>query len=89
MNLCVENNVKNLIYTSDILVTFVPFTKMGMFAAIVNETETKTKMPTTDDQFLIMGYPPSKLRGEKLVLEANGKGLENGKGGKNLLRQET
>lgn len=53
---------------------------MGMFGAIVNETESKTKMPTTDEQFLISGYPPSKLRGEKLVLEANGKPLNNGNG---------
>lgn len=35
-------------------------------------------MPTTDSQFLIPGYPPSKLRGEKLVLEAHGKKLNNG-----------
>lgn len=77
-----ENNVKFLIYTSDILVTLIPFTKMGMFGAIVNETESKTKMPTTDEQFLISGYAPSKLRGEKLVLEANGKPLNNGNGEK-------
>uniref|UniRef100_A0A336L505 CSON004995 protein n=1 Tax=Culicoides sonorensis TaxID=179676 RepID=A0A336L505_CULSO len=34
LNLCIENNVKFLIYTSDILVTLIPFTKMGMFGAI-------------------------------------------------------
>lgn len=80
INLCVENNVKTLIHTSDTLVTFVAFTKMGMFAAIINETESKTRMPTTDEQFLVLGYPASKLRGEKLVLAANGKPLSNGKG---------
>jgi hypothetical protein len=52
----------------------------GTFSIIVNQTESKAKTPTTDSQFLIPGFPASKLRAEKMVLSSYGLKLSNGKG---------
>lgn len=52
----------------------------GTFSIIVNQTEVKAKTPSTDSQFLIPGFPASKLRAEKMVLAAYGLQLRNGKG---------
>lgn len=52
----------------------------GTFSIIVNQTEVKAKTPSTDSQFLIPGFPASKLRAEKMVLSAYGLKLSNGKG---------
>lgn len=49
-------------------------------AVIVNQTEAKAKTPTVDSEFLIPGYPSSKLRAEKLVEAADGAMLQNGRG---------
>lgn len=79
IDLCIKNNVPNLIYTSSALVTFVPYMGKGTFSIIVNQTEVKAKTPSTDSQFLIPGFPASKLRAEKMVLSAYGLQLSNGK----------
>lgn len=52
----------------------------GTFSIIVNQTEAKAKTPSTDSQFLIPGFPASKLRAEKMVLSSYGLKLSNGKG---------
>lgn len=57
-----------------------PYLGKGTFAVIVNQTEAKAKTPSTDSQFLIPGFPASKLRAEKLVLSSYGLKLSNGKG---------
>ncbi|CRK96173.1 CLUMA_CG009602, isoform A [Clunio marinus] len=79
IDLCIKHNVPNLIYTSSALVTFVPYMGKGTFSIIVNQTESKAKTPSTDSQFLIPGFPASKLRAEKLVLSSHGTKLINGK----------
>lgn len=52
----------------------------GTFSVILNQTEVKAKTPSTDSQFLIPGFPASKLRAEKMVLSSHGLQLSNGKG---------
>lgn len=52
----------------------------GTFAVIVNQTENKAKPAGCDSQFLIPGFPASKLRAEKLVLSSYGRRLSNGEG---------
>jgi hypothetical protein len=58
----------------------VPYMGKGTFSIIVNQTESKAKTPSTDSQFLIPGFPASKLRAEKMVLSSYGLKLSNGKG---------
>lgn len=58
----------------------VPYMGKGTFSVIVNQTEAKAKTPSTDSQFLIPGFPASKLRAEKMVLSSYGLKLSNGKG---------
>jgi hypothetical protein len=58
----------------------VPYMGKGTFSIIVNQTESKAKTPSTDAQFLIPGFPASKLRAEKMVLSSYGLKLSNGKG---------
>lgn len=52
----------------------------GTFTVIVNQTENKAKPAGCDSQFLIPGFPASKLRAEKLVLSSYGRRLSNGEG---------
>lgn len=80
IDLCVKYNISRLIFTSTSAVTLIPYMGRATFAIIVNQVESKAKTPTLDTGFLIPGYPASKLRGEKLVLGAHGKTLENGEG---------
>ncbi len=47
------------------------------FALVINQTESKAKTPSTDSGFLIPGYSSSKLRAEKIVLDAYGATLGN------------
>lgn len=79
IDLCSKYNVRNLIYTSSALVTLVPYMGKGTFSIILNQTESKAKTPSTDSQFLIPGFPASKLRAEKMVLSSYGLKLSNGK----------
>ncbi|KAG5677099.1 hypothetical protein PVAND_006882 [Polypedilum vanderplanki] len=80
IDLCIKYNVPNLIYTSTALVTFIPCMGKGTFSIIVNQTENKAKAASCDSQFLIPGFPASKLRAEKFVLSSYGRKLSNGKG---------
>lgn len=57
-----------------------PYLGKGTFSVIVNQTESRAKTPTVDSQFLMPGFPASKLRAEKMVLRSNGMELDNGKG---------
>lgn len=73
------------IYMYNIFISFVNFCRVpymgkGTFSIIVNQTESKAKTPSTDSQFLIPGFPASKLRAEKMVLSSYGLKLSNGKG---------
>ncbi|XP_017157120.1 3 beta-hydroxysteroid dehydrogenase/Delta 5--_4-isomerase [Drosophila miranda] len=85
VDLCIQNNVKRLVYTSCTSVCFVPFKGRSTFSAVINSTESKTDTPTLDgaslweqdSQFLIAGYASSKLRGENIVLNSNGAPLQN------------
>lgn len=77
--MCLANNVGKLVFTSTSAVTLIPYMGSTM-AVIVNQTEAKAKTPALDSAFLIPGYPASKLRAEKLVSNANGNMLQNGKG---------
>ncbi|KAH8234795.1 hypothetical protein KR032_003211 [Drosophila birchii] len=85
VDLCIQNNVKRLVYTSCTSVCFVPFKGRSTFSAVINSTESKTDTPTLDSstlweqdsQFLIAGYASSKLRAENIVLNSNGAPLEN------------
>jgi hypothetical protein len=52
----------------------------GTFTIIVNQTENKAKAASSDSQFLIPGFPASKLRAEKIVLSSYGQPLNDGKG---------
>lgn len=52
----------------------------GTFTVIVNQTENKAKTALCDSQFIIPGFPASKLRAEKLVLSSYGRKLSNGEG---------
>jgi hypothetical protein len=60
----------------------IPYMSKGTFSIIVNQTEAKTKTPSTDSQLLIPGFPASKLRAEKIILSSYGLKLSNGKGKK-------
>ncbi|EDX10820.1 3 beta-hydroxysteroid dehydrogenase/Delta 5--_4-isomerase [Drosophila simulans] len=87
VDLCIQNNVKRLVYTSCTSVCFVPFKGRSTFSAVINSTESKTDTPTLDsstlweqdNQFLIPGYASSKLRAENIVLNSNGAPLNNQK----------
>uniref|UniRef100_A0A1B0CYW6 3-beta hydroxysteroid dehydrogenase/isomerase domain-containing protein n=1 Tax=Phlebotomus papatasi TaxID=29031 RepID=A0A1B0CYW6_PHLPP len=76
VNLCVKHRVPRLIFTSTSSVTLVPY--MGStIAVILNQTEGKARVPDDESEFLIPGYTASKLRAEKIVLEANGTPLRD------------
>ncbi|KAH8379295.1 hypothetical protein KR009_004059 [Drosophila setifemur] len=85
VDLCIQHNVKRLLYTSCTSVCFVPFKGRSTFSAIINSTESKTDTPTLDSsklweqdgEFLIAGYASSKLRAENIVLNSNGAPLAN------------
>jgi hypothetical protein len=74
-----SSNMYNILYPSENCCR-VPYMGKGTFSIIVNQTESKAKTPTTDSQFLIPGFPASKLRAEKMVLSSYGLKLSNGKG---------
>ncbi|XP_055687921.1 3 beta-hydroxysteroid dehydrogenase/Delta 5--_4-isomerase type 2 [Lutzomyia longipalpis] len=70
VNLCVKYRVPRLVFTSTSAVTLVPY--MGStFAVILNQTEGKARVPDDESEFIIPGYIASKLRAEKIVLDAN------------------
>ncbi|TDG52882.1 hypothetical protein AWZ03_000425 [Drosophila navojoa] len=85
VDLCIQQNVKRLIYSSCTSVCFVPFKGRSTFSAVINSTESKTDTPTLDSsklweqdsEFLIAGYASSKLRAENIVLNSNGAPLQN------------
>lgn len=87
MELCVEHNIKRLIYTSCASVCMVPFKGHSTFTLVINQTESKAPTPKYDAQnpsdfdkhFLIPGYSASKLRAETIVLNSNGTLLSNQK----------
>ncbi|KAL7048012.1 hypothetical protein ACKWTF_003177 [Chironomus riparius] len=78
IDLCIRHNVPNLIYTSTALVSFATYMGQGSFSIIINQTENKAKTPATDSQFIIPGFPATKLRAEKMVLSSYGRKLANG-----------
>lgn len=92
LDLCIQNNVKRLVYSSCTSVCFVPFKGRSTFSAIINSTESKTDTPVLDSsklweqdgEFLIAGYASSKLRAENIVLNSNGAPLQNQLGKKQL-----
>lgn len=85
LDLCIQNNVKRLVYSSCTSVCFLPFKGRSTFSAIINSTESKTDTPVLDSsklweqdgEFLIPGYASSKLRAENIVLNSNGAPLQN------------
>ncbi|KAM8709200.1 hypothetical protein ACLKA7_016072 [Drosophila subpalustris] len=85
VDLCIQHNVKRLVYSSCTSVCFVPFKGRSTFSAVINSTESKTDTPTLDssklweqdNEFLIAGYASSKLRAENIVLNSNGAPLQN------------
>ncbi|KAH8405284.1 hypothetical protein KR222_001962 [Zaprionus bogoriensis] len=85
LDLCIQNNVKRLVYSSCTSVCFVPFKGRSTFSAVINSTESKTDTPMLDSsklweqdgEFLIAGYASSKLRAENIVLNSNGAPLQN------------
>ncbi|XP_017481113.1 PREDICTED: 3 beta-hydroxysteroid dehydrogenase/Delta 5--_4-isomerase type 2 [Rhagoletis zephyria] len=87
VDLCVQHNVKRLVYTSCASVCLVPFKGYSTFTIVINQTESKALTPTFnaqdttdfDKSFLIPGYTSSKLRGETIVLNSNGALLSNQK----------
>lgn len=80
INLCIKHNVPRLIYTSSASVTLTSYLGLAPFAVVVNQTESKTKTITKDQELLIPGYSVSKYRAEKIVLYANGTNLANDTG---------
>lgn len=80
INLCIKYNIPRLVYTSTSAVTLMPYMGRATFSVIINQTESKAKTPSTDNGFLIPGYPSSKLRAEKIVLNSYGATLANGVG---------
>lgn len=77
IDLCIEFNIKYLIFASDIVVSMVPLTSSAVIAGIVNASESKVKFPLTDSGFVVPGYSPAKLKGEKLVLKSHGLKLKD------------
>ncbi|KAH8302313.1 hypothetical protein KR044_005029 [Drosophila immigrans] len=85
VDLCIQNNVKRLVYSSCTSVNFLPFKGRSTFSAVINSTESKTDTPALDSsklweqdkEFLIAGYASSKLRAENIVLNSNGAPLLN------------
>lgn len=47
-------------------------------AIMVYKTEARATPPESRNEFLIPGYPETKLMAEKLILAANGRTLKNG-----------
>lgn len=88
VDLCVQHNVKRLIYTSCASVCLVPFKGYSTFTIVINQTESKANTPIFnaqdaadfDKSFLIPGYSSSKLRAETIILNSNGALLNNQKG---------
>lgn len=88
VDLCMQHNVKRLIYTSCASVCLVPFKGYSTFTIVINQTESKANTPTFnaqdpddfDKSFLIPGYSSSKLRAECIVLNSNGTLLSNQRG---------
>lgn len=81
IDLCRRHSVGRLVFTSTAAVTLQPYLGRATFALVINQTESKATTPADDvDGFLVPGYPASKLRAEKLVLQANGTALNNGNG---------
>ncbi|CAD7003441.1 3 beta-hydroxysteroid dehydrogenase/Delta 5--_4-isomerase type 2 [Ceratitis capitata] len=87
VDLCVQHNVKRLIYTSCASVCLVPFKGYSTFTIVINQTESKANTPIFnaqdaadfDKSFLIPGYSSSKLRAETIILNSNGALLNNQK----------
>lgn len=77
INLCIKYNVPRLVFTSTSAVTLTPYMGRGTFTFIVNQTESKAKIPEVDAGFIVRGYAPSKYHAEQLVLASAGALLSN------------
>ncbi|XP_069703833.1 3 beta-hydroxysteroid dehydrogenase/Delta 5--_4-isomerase type 1 isoform X2 [Periplaneta americana] len=82
VSLCVEMGVARLVFCSTSEVTLTPYLG-GMFSLVLNQTERRAQPPNLEDTGrgrLLSEYAASKLRSEKIVLEANGTPLAGGGG---------
>lgn len=87
VDLCVQKNIKHLIYTSCASVCLVPFKGRSTFSLIINQTESKAVTPQYnaqetkkfENEFILSAYSASKLRAEAIILNSNGTPLYNRK----------
>lgn len=78
LKLCIEEGVKSFIYCSTTEVTLQSYGKGGVISIVIYANETTTGTPENENKLIFGEYAASKLRAEKLVLQANGKALANG-----------
>ncbi|XP_063975948.1 3 beta-hydroxysteroid dehydrogenase/Delta 5--_4-isomerase type 1 [Diachasmimorpha longicaudata] len=77
VKLCIDQNVQRLIYCSTTEVTLRSYIKGGIVAMVIYEKESKLRTPDDESRLMMGAYAVSKLRAEKIVLEANGELLSN------------
>lgn len=78
IRLCLEEGVNRLIYCSTTEVSLQSYVRGGIVAVVIYSSESKVGTPSNYDRLIFGEYAASKLRAEKLVLNANGKALSNG-----------
>ncbi|PSN41461.1 3 beta-hydroxysteroid dehydrogenase/Delta 5--_4-isomerase type 3 [Blattella germanica] len=79
ISLCLEFRVPRLVFSSTTEVTLTPYFG-SIYSLVVNQTEKRALPPKTDNSLLLPGYPASKLRAERFVLDANGTPFPQGNG---------
>ncbi|XP_024941878.1 3 beta-hydroxysteroid dehydrogenase/Delta 5--_4-isomerase type 2 isoform X2 [Cephus cinctus] len=80
INLCLEESVPRIVHCSSSEVTLQSYIKGGIVALVIYSQESKMKIPNDENRLIFGEYAASKLRAEKLILDADGSNMKNGLG---------
>lgn len=78
VKLCIEENVGRLVHCSTTEVTLQTCFRGGIVAVSIYKPESKLTIPESMGRLIFGDYAASKLKAEKIVLEAHGASLKNG-----------
>ncbi|XP_024941880.1 3 beta-hydroxysteroid dehydrogenase/Delta 5--_4-isomerase type 1 isoform X4 [Cephus cinctus] len=78
INLCLEESVPRIVHCSSSEVTLQSYIKGGIVALVIYSQESKMKIPNDENRLIFGEYAASKLRAEKLILDADGSNMKNG-----------